>query len=140
MIDLKDCTIQERTATLTTYNFAGTTPRGETVAVDFTAIHPDNSYKNSLPNLWRRHGFISYVLPSYWSVDVYVYDERGCWGRYNPTEKTIEETTAWQRWSGQRHVSTTHKHILDFDWMLPATSENRDKLLAEIIRRANKED
>ena len=84
MIDLKDCTIQERTATLTTYNFAGTTPRGETLAVDFTAIHPDNSYKNSLPNLWHRHGFISYVLPSYWSVDVYVYDERGCWGRYNP--------------------------------------------------------
>lgn len=125
MIDLKNCTIQERTATLTTYNFAGTTPRGETVAVDFTAIHPDNSYKNSLPNLWHRHGFISYVLPSYWSVDVYVYDERGCWGRYNPTEKLHE--------SGKRLV-------LDFDWMLPATSENRDKILAEIIRRANKED
>lgn len=125
MIDLKDCTIQERTATLTTYNFAGTTPRGETVAVDFTAIHPDNSYKNSLPNLWHRHGFISYVLPSYWSVDVYVYDERGCWGRYNPTTKLQE--------SGKRLV-------LDFDWMLPATNENRDKILAEIIRRANKED
>lgn len=125
MIDLKDCTIQERTATLTTYNFAGTTPRGETVAVDFTAIHPDNSYKNSLPNLWHRHGFISYVLPSYWSVDVYVYDERGCWGRYNPTTKLHE--------SGKRLV-------LDFDWMLPATNENREKILAEIIRRANKED
>lgn len=124
MIDLKDCTIQERTATLTTYNFAGTTPRGETVAVDFTAIHPDNSYKNSLPNLWHRHGFISYVLPSYWSVDVYVYDERGCWRRYDPTAKLHE--------SGKRLV-------IDFDWMLPATPANRHKILAEIIRRANKE-
>lgn len=125
MIGLKNCTIQERTATLTRYNFAGTTPRGETVSVDFTAIYPDNSYKNSLPNLWHRNGFISYVLPSYWSVDVYVYDQRGCWERYNPTVKLHE--------SGKRQV-------LDFDWMLPATSENRDKILSEIIRRANKED
>lgn len=26
---------------------------------------------------------------------------------------------------------------INFDWMLPATPENRDKILAEIIRRAN---
>lgn len=139
MISLEDCKVEKMGGTRTSYTFNGLTPRGETVCVDMTACHPDNSYKNSLPNVWYRHGFISYVLPSYWSVDVYVYDERGCWGRYNPTEKTIEETTAWQRWSGQRHVSTIHKHILDFDWMLPATNENRDKILAEIIRRANEE-
>ena len=124
MIDLKNCTVQELTATLTCYNFAGTTPRGETIVVDFTAVRPDNNYKNSLPNLWHRNGFISYVLPSYWSVDVYVYDQRGCWERYNPTVKLHE--------SGKRQV-------LDFDWMLPATSENRNKILAEIIRRANME-
>lgn len=35
-------------------------------------------------------------------------------------------------WHGKRMV-------LDFDWMLPATSENRDKILVEIIRRANEE-
>lgn len=29
---------------------------------------------------------------------------------------------------------------INFDWMLPATPENRDKILAEIIRRANNED
>ena len=29
--------------------------------------------------------------------------------------------------------------VLDFDWMLPATPANRHKILAEIIRRANKE-
>lgn len=57
--------------------------------------------------------------------DVYATDSAGCWGRYNPTTKLHE--------SGKRLV-------LDFDWMLPATNENRDKILAEIIRRANKED
>lgn len=122
MISLEDCKVEKMGSTCTRYTFNGLTPRGETVCVDMTACHPDNSYKNSLPNIWYRHGFISYVLPSYWSVDVYVYDERGCWGRYNPTEKLHE--------SGKRMV-------LDFYWMLPATSENRDKILVEIIRRAN---
>lgn len=137
MISLEDCKVEKMGSTRTYYTFNGLTPRGESVIVGMTACHPDNGYKNSLPNIWYRHGFISYVLPSYWTVDVYVYDECGCWGRYNPTEKTIEETTEWSRWNGQRHVSTTHRHILDFDWMLPATSENRGKILAEIIRRAN---
>lgn len=122
MISLEDCKVEKMGRTRTYYTFNGLTPRGESVIVGMTACHPDNSYKNSLPNIWYRHGFISYVLPSYWSVDVYVYDECGCWGRYNPTEKLHE--------SGKRMV-------LDFDWMLPATSENRDKILVEIIRRAN---
>ena len=125
MISLEDCKVEKMGSTRTYYTFNGLTPRGESVIVGMTACHPDNGYKNSLPNIWYRHGFISYVLPSYWTVDVYVYDECGCWGRYNPTEKLHE--------SGKRMV-------LDFDWMLPATNENRDKILAEIIRRANKED
>lgn len=125
MISLENCKVEKMGSTRTYYTFNGLTPRGESVIVGMTACHPENGYKNSLPNLWHRHGFISYVLPSYWSVDVYVYDERGCWGRYNPTTKLHE--------SGKRLV-------LDFDWMLPATNENRDKILAEIIRRANKED
>lgn len=122
MISLEDCKVEKMGSTRTYYTFNGLTPLGESIIVGMTACYPDNSYKNSLPNIWYRHGFISYVLPSYWSVDVYVYDERGCWGRYNPTTKLHE--------SGKRMV-------LDFDWMLPATSENRDKILVEIIRRAN---
>lgn len=122
MISLEDCKVEKMDSTHTYYIFNGLTPRGESVIVGMTACHPDNGYKNSLPNIWYRHGFISYVLPSYWTVDVYVYDECGCRGRYNPTDKLHE--------SGKRMG-------LDFDWMLPATSENRDKILAEIIRRAN---
>lgn len=123
MISLEDCKVEKMDSTHTYYTFNGLTPRGESVIVGMTACHPDNGYKNSLPNIWYRHGFISYVLPSYWTVDVYVYDECGCRGRYNPTDKLHE--------SGKRMG-------LDFDWMLPATSENRDKILKEIVRRANK--
>ena len=115
--------IDHRAATRTLYELEGTTPRGERIAVEFTACTNDGS-KHSLPIIWHEAGYTADVLPSYWAVDVYATDSAGCWGRYNPTK--LHE-------SGKRLV-------LDFDWMLPATNENRDKILAEIIRRANKED
>lgn len=130
--------IDHRAATRTLYELDGTTPRGERIGVEFTACTNDGS-KHSLPNIWYKAGYTPAPLPSYWAVNVYATDAAGCWGRYNPTEKMIEETTEWQRWNGQRHVSTTHKYILDFDWVLPATPANRHKILTEIIRRANKE-
>ena len=116
--------IDHRAATRTLYEMDGTTPRGERLGVEFTACTNDGS-KYSLPNIWHKAGYTPAPLPSYWVVDVYATDSAGCWGRYNPTEKLHE--------SGKRMV-------LDFDWILPATNENRDKILAEIIRRANKED
>lgn len=115
--------IDHRAATRTLYELEGTTPRDEHIAVEFTACTNDGS-KHSLPVIWRKEGYTAEVLPSYWAVDVCATDYAGCWGRYNPTTKLHE--------SGKRLV-------LDFDWMLPATNENRDKILAEIIRRANAE-
>lgn len=115
--------IDHRAATRTLYELDGTTPRGERIDVEFTACTNDGS-KHSLPNIWHKAGYTHAPLPSYWAVDVYATDAAGCWGRYNPTTKLHE--------SGKRLV-------LDFDWVLPATPANRNKILAEIIRRANKE-
>lgn len=125
MITLKNCTTESMGGTRTRYTFTDTTPRGESIVTDFTACHPDNSDRHSLPNLWHEHGFTPSVLSSYWAVDVYATQPDGlCLGRYNPTEKRRKDAPGM---------------VLNFAWMLPATTENRDKILAEIIRRANKE-
>ena len=116
--------IDHRAATRTLYELDGTTPRGERIGVEFTACTNDGS-KHSLPNIWHNAGYTPAPLPSYWAVDVYATDAAGCWGRYNPTEK---------------RDPTKPLMVLDFDWVLPATPANRNKILAEIIRRANKED
>lgn len=113
--------IDHRAATRTLYELDGTTPRGERIGVEFTACTNDGS-KHSLPNIWHKAGYTPAPLPSYWCVDVYATDAAGCWGRYNPTEK---------------RSPTEPLMVLDFDWVLPATPANREKILAEIIRRAN---
>lgn len=108
------------------YEFNGTTPRGERVVVEVTDCYPysDKGWdKNGLPTLWYKAGYTKEVLPNYISVNTYVYEPDGsCFGMYNP--QTCET------WNGKRHV-------INFDWMLTVSDENRDRLLAEIVRRAN---
>lgn len=65
-----------------------------------------------------KKGFIKERLKSYWHVTVYAYDKKGaCCGRYNP-----------QILPGGIKIN--------FDWVLEATEENKERILNEIIKRA----
>lgn len=125
MISLNDCKVEKMGSIRTRYTFNGLTPRGETVCVDMTACRPDNSYKNSLPNIWHRYGWTETVLNSYWIADVYVTTPDGrCIRKYDPTA-TFDQ---------KKHMA-----IINFEWMLTTTIDNGIKILDEICRRANEE-
>lgn len=108
------------------YEFNGRTPRGERVIVEVSECYPFSAKgwgKNDLHKLWAKKGCTDGVLPNYLSTHTYVYDPDGtCWMGYDPQ--------ILKSWDGQRYV-------INFDWMLPVSDENRDRLLAEVVRRAN---
>ena len=97
------------------------------VGDNFTIIasrcaHDLNS-KRDLMNIWKKHGYISKVLPSYISIRTYYYNEKGCWGLYNVTEKLSAD--------GKRQE-------INFNYLKEATPENILELVAECIRLAVK--
>jgi hypothetical protein len=98
------------------YRFNDRNSKGERIEVEFVKV--ENDYKGHLINVWYKKGFIKERLKSYWHVTVYAYDKEGaCWGRYNP-----------QILSGVTKIN--------FDWVLEATEENKERILHEIIKRA----
>lgn len=77
----------------------------------------DHGGAGSLPALWLKHGYTSERLSNWLNVDVYAIDsDNNQRGRYNP--------------------QITANHKINFDWMLPASIENAQKILMEIARRA----
>lgn len=92
----------------------------ETLTVELSLCENSATYKNSLPNLWFKNGYIDRVLETYWCVNTYVEDSEGrSWGKYNPQTKLSED--------GKRMV-------INFDWMFEATEENKNKILNEVYR------
>ena len=94
--------------------------KSETLTIELSLCKDDPTYKNSLPKLWYKNGYIDRVLETYWSIGTYVTDSEGRqWGKYNPQNKLSDD--------GKRMV-------INFDWMLEATEENREKLINEVYR------
>lgn len=114
----------ERTAgARTVYTFAEQNRNGERLQVELVEVRPDNRSKSSLPNLWQKHGYTKKRLESYFSVATYATDADGlCWGRYNP--QTKEEA-----------VNGKPRAVINFDWMLEVTEQNRERLLRECYNR-----
>ena len=116
-------TTEQRTATSTYYHFTEQNKRGERLTVEITECRPDNKSKSSLPNLWQKHGYTKKRLESYFSFATYATDADGlCWGRYNPQTKV-------------EAVNGKPRAVINFDWMLEVTEQNRERLLRECYNR-----
>lgn len=95
----------------------GTNAKKETMIIEI-APWKNPGGNNSLPNLWYKNGYTDKVMETYIGCSTYVYDSEGnCRGVYNPTSK----------YDGKRNV-------INFDWLLEDTEENRQKIINECIR------
>jgi len=114
---LETATPEQIGTTRTQYNFNKPTKLGGKLSIDVTLCEPNKS-KSSLPNLWKKHGYMDRVLENYYVVEVFAYDDQGqCFHRFNP------------------QLMPDHRRI-NFDWMAEATPDNLGKLLLEILRLA----
>ena len=103
------------------YELNETNKNGEKINVEIMEIFPDNTSKNSLPNLWLKHGYTNKLYNSYLCIDCYVTDKDGnCWERYNPTIKLSDDEK---------------RHVINFDWLLEVNEENKEKILNEIYKK-----
>lgn len=117
---MKKYNVKKITEARRIYTFTEPNKKGEKIVVEITSCK-NSGDPHALPKLWKKHGFINRELESYLTVNTYIYNETGCWGLYNPQEKTSED--------GKRRV-------IDFKWMFEATPKNEAALIAEVVRRA----
>ena len=118
-INKNNYTFEQSTPNTTWITFKEKNKRCEELTIELT-LCTDLDSKNSLPKLWYKNGYTERVLDTYWSVNTYVKDSEGrSWGKYNPQTKRSED--------GKRI-------IINFDWMMEATEENRNKIINEVYR------
>ena len=106
------------------YEFLEKNKKGEKIVVEVTECY-SNCEKDSLPFLWKKHGFTNKLYYSYYSIDTFVTDKNGdCRMKYNPTVKLSDDKK---------------RYVINFDWELEVSDENLEKILAEIKRLAFEE-
>lgn len=109
--------------------YADTNAKGESLIVNIKKIECNLKDKRSLMNIWKKAGYISEVLPTYWSIDTYINDTNGnCRRAYDPT------IIDYKQFDSKGNVVQS-RHIINFEWLLEATEENYEKLMAEVERR-----
>ena len=93
---------------------------GDNFIIEVGICEHDKTDKNDLANLWVKHGYIDRFLPTTAHIQTYYTDNNNnCYGYYNIQHKR-------------------HSNKVDFDYMLEATPENINRLLAECIRMYEK--
>lgn len=102
-------------------DYKGKNKNDEKLTVEVTFINFDNLEGNSLPALWKKHGYTKELVTNYISIDTYITDKEGnCWAWYNPCHKLSDDKK---------------RMILDFDYMYDISESNLKKLLKEIEKR-----
>jgi len=100
------------------YTFEDKTPAGEQLQVELIRVEDDGT-RYSNPRRWYKNGWTDKPLKACYLATVYATDKNGfCWGRYNP--------------------QITRGNKINFAWVFEATEQSKNKLLAEILRRAYK--
>ena len=118
-INKNNYTVKQSAPTSYWITFNEKNKKGEELTIELL-LCADSDSKNSLPKLWYKNGYTERVLDTYWSVNTYVKDSEGrSWGKYNPQTKRSED--------GKRMV-------INFDWMMEATEENKNKIINEVYR------
>ena len=93
--------------------------KGEKIVIELTRCDNPGG-KQSLPYIWNKKGFTSYVLPHWWSVDVSATDADGvCRHAYNP-----------------QSTKKDGRNVVNFEFLMAATSANLCIIFDEIIKRA----
>lgn len=91
---------------------------GESLLIELCLCQDDPNWKNSNPKVWYKNGYTDRVLELYWHVDPEVRDSEG---------------RGWRKYDIQRKLSDDGKRmVINFDWMLEATEENKEILINEI--------
>lgn len=108
--------------------FNSPTPSGERVTIELSRISGDGANMAR----WVKSGALPAPLPQWWSVSAVAEDQTGMQReRYNPQIKT-EPIMDSKKQVGAHQV-------INFEWMLEATEDNRQKIIDEVERLAFQE-
>lgn len=118
---MKKYTIEKMTETCEFITLLELNEMKEEITIEVTKVTCNLKSKYCLMNVWKKEGYIKKALPTWWSIHTYVTDKNGCWGKYNPQTRRSED--------GRRNV-------INFDYVLEATEENKILLINEVIKRA----
>lgn len=86
--------------------------------IEITHCDANLQDKSSLMNLWYKNGYITKKLNNYLVVNTYYTTENGCFGKYNITTKLTKDRK---------------REVINFDYLLEDTEENRKLLLNKCI-------
>lgn len=120
--------IEHITPTRQLIKFKKINSKNEQIMIELSKCTSDHS-KNSLMNLWLKNGYLKNFIPTYWNIQTYVTDKKGnCYGRYNP------QTKMHTRYEKGKLVEC--RPILNFDYVVEATEENKNWLIDQVIQLA----